>query len=359
MINGKLLGRRVVMGDTVWLSSSGSGLFFEYKNAKSIRILLLGDETVSKEECRFNRPRFRIELDDILFEQGTLSESEQRFYLPLSPLGSSGRVSILKLSEASQSTLGVRIFADGEILPVPDKQKKIEFIGDSITCGYSVDGNFSQVFSTSTENVTKTYAYLAAKALDADACFTCFSGFGIHSGYTGSGERNASILVPDWYEKVGFCDHIIPGHRRVNEYDWDFSLFVPDVIVINLGTNDISYCGNDPVRQTCFQEDYISFLGTVRRRNPEAWILCTLGLMGTTLNGRVKEAVDLYKKETGDPRISFFPLQDQLSSDGYVPDYHPTALTHEKAAEKLIPVLRELIILNEVSINSVQTLRHQ
>jgi len=51
-------------------------------------------------------------------------------------------VSIVKLSEQSHSYVGVKnIHAVTEygIIPTPERERKIEFIGDSITCGYGVD----------------------------------------------------------------------------------------------------------------------------------------------------------------------------------------------------------------------------
>ncbi|MDD4125954.1 MAG: hypothetical protein PHW77_09570, partial [Eubacteriales bacterium] len=61
-----------------------------------------------------------------------------------------------------------------------DKKLKIEFIGDSITCGYGVAGPSAVgVFNTYEEDCTMTYAYAAAKSVDADISFAGASGQGI------------------------------------------------------------------------------------------------------------------------------------------------------------------------------------
>ena len=55
------------------------------------------------------------------------------------------------------------------ISPEPEKPLSIEFIGDSITCAYGVEGqSSSEPFKTSTENFMKSYAYLTAQKLNAD-----------------------------------------------------------------------------------------------------------------------------------------------------------------------------------------------
>ena len=79
----------------------------------------------------------------------------------------------------------------------PGLAHKIEFIGDSITAGYGVDDEVKEHgFSTATEDVTKTYAYKTAAALQADYSIVAYSGHGIISGYTGDGEKNTGLLIP-------------------------------------------------------------------------------------------------------------------------------------------------------------------
>ena len=84
------------------------------------------------------------------------------------------RVKIIHLSEANNGAVGVKSISTVSsvrqpLVPVPAKKYSIEFIGDSITCAYGVEGKSSgESFMTSTENFMKSYAYLTAKKLDAD-----------------------------------------------------------------------------------------------------------------------------------------------------------------------------------------------
>ena len=87
----------------------------------------------------------------------------------------------------------------------------------------------------------------------------------------------------------------------------------------------------------------MEFLKVVRRNNPDAVLLCTLGVMGDRLYPMVYRAVQDYTAETGDTDIHSMKFDVQKASDGYVADWHPTAVTHGKAAEKLAAEIREVM----------------
>ena len=186
-------------------------------------------------------------------------------------------------------------------------------------------------------------ACLTAQALGADAVMTCFSGHGIVSGYTGDPSvRNGSELVPPYYEKEGRNGYRLRNGKLPEEIDRDFSAFQPDYIVINLGTNDMSWCGTDGERGTLYAEGYTQFLKTVRKHNPNARILCALGVMGTLLNPMLEQAVARYRTETGDGQIRLLMLEDQNAArDGYGADYHPSETTQRLLAEKVTETIRQ------------------
>ena len=76
----------------------------------------------------------------------------------------------------------------GNLLPSsPKPELKVEFIGNSITCGYGIeDDNPNNGFSYDTENHTMTYAHKVARALNADVNIVARSGIGIYRNYGGS-----------------------------------------------------------------------------------------------------------------------------------------------------------------------------
>jgi len=239
----------------------------------------------------------------------------------------------------------VNVTSAEDITPTAQTGKlKIEFIGDSITCGYGVDDeDRDHHFKTSTEDATKAYAYKTAMALDADYSLVSYSGNGIISGYTDNGTRQTSQLVPAVYKKFakswGSYDMF-----SVQELDWDFSQFQPDYIVINLGTNDASYTKGDQERIQEYIDGYVDFLSTVRENNPKAHIICSLGVMGTDLYPAVEKAAAAYTEKTGDTNLSTFKFTVQDGNkNGYAADWHPTAASHDIAAAELTEYIKSLI----------------
>jgi lysophospholipase L1-like esterase len=216
----------------------------------------------------------------------------------------------------------------------------IEFIGDSITCGYGIDDeDRDHHFSTSTEDFTKTYAYKTARELNADYSAVALSGYGIISGYT-TGEKASEQSLPRYYDKVGFSYGSFPG-LNIAETGWDFTR-AADVIVINLGTNDDSYCQNDKDKQAEFAAKYEEFIKTVRSRNKDAKILCALGIMGGRLYPSVELAAENYNKATGDENVFCMKFDEQQMSDGLAADWHPTERTNVKAAQKLTAEIKKI-----------------
>ena len=249
------------------------------------------------------------------------------------------------MSECADSTMGVAsVICDTKPEPTEEKVFRVEFVGDSITCGYGVDGVLGDLYSTSNEDATKAYAYLAAAELDVDYSLVSFSGYGIISGYTELEVPRTECLVPDYSRTMGnsygrFADRVDPS-----EVAWDFGSFSADVVVINLGTNDASYCRDVPERHRAFIDAYKRFLRDVRECNRSAVILCTLGIMDDRLNGAMQTAVEEYTEESGDAdvRTMLFTPQN-MEKDGAAVDWHPSAVTHRKEACLLIEYMRENI----------------
>ena len=59
------------------------------------------------------------------------------------------------------------------------RKNKLLVIGDSISCGYGVEGAYPCTWSASTENVLDSYATLVADAVDAEVIVTAWSGKGV------------------------------------------------------------------------------------------------------------------------------------------------------------------------------------
>ena len=110
-------------------------------------------------------------------------------------------------------------------------ERRIEFIGNSITCGYGVESeNPSDPFTYETENHFYTYAARTARALKAQHLVVARSGIGVYRNY-GAPRSGSKDCMPAMYEQVLFTD---------STELWDHTLYTPDVVCINLGTNDTS-----------------------------------------------------------------------------------------------------------------------
>lgn len=341
----KLVGRTYLNDDTLWTAFSGSGVEFTY-TGKKLDITVIGDyaSTAGNDE---NYARVAIYIDGERVVDDMLNEKEKTYTAFESDTAKSVDVQIIKLSECAMSTFGIKPIkiADGEkIEPAKAKDLKIEFIGDSITCGYGVDDeNKEHHFKTSTEDVTKAYAYKTAKALNADYSMVSISGYGIISGYTDDGKKKPEQTIPQYYDKLGFSYNKFADNLEVASLEWDFNNYKPDIVVINLGTNDMSYATNDATRAE-FEEGYIEFLKQIRSHNPDAYIFCTYGVMGNTLLKNIKNVCEQYSAQTGDERVRFFTLsmQDE-NANGIAADWHPSEKTHEICAEKAVRSIKETL----------------
>jgi len=60
-----------------------------------------------------------------------------------------------------------------------------------------------------------------------------------------------------------------------NELKWNYKAWAPQVVVINLGTND--FCGGFIPDRDDFVRTYINFINKIQGNYPEAKIICTIG----------------------------------------------------------------------------------
>ncbi len=340
----KILGRTFEKNNVLYLAHSASAIEFEVE-AKSLTVNLVGDVTARPYRASVvptNMARVSIYVNGELKETLTMDAQKKAVKILDEKKAKKAVVRIAKITESAQSYVGIKdlvLDKNGKISPLAAKDLKIEFVGDSITCGYGVEADGAgNSFTTQTENAEKAYAYLTAKALDADYSIVSYSGYGIYSGYTGDGNRNTASLVPPVYSKVCFNY----SDMSKNNIAWDFSKFQPNLVVINLGTNDDSYCKNDQKKQA-YVDAYVEFLKDVRAKNPNAYIICSLGIMGDTLYPNVESVVSKYSAASGDKKVEAFHFEPHTASDGYGADWHPSAKTQSDRAAVLTAHIKSLI----------------
>ena len=319
----KIIGRTVTKDGVTWLVQSGAAVECTVTGTEA-SVTIAGDGNTAGDEKY--RPRYGVYVDGELIKDVVMGETEQTVSLFSGNTERTATVKVMHLSEANNGAIGVKSFKvtskkSEPVKPTAKKDLTIEFVGDSITCAYGVGADSQYVsFETATEDFSKSYAYLAAQLLDADYSAVSYSGYGIYSGYSGDGKRNTDSLVPPVYEQVA----------KFGGYDakWDFAANPNDVVFINLGTNDDSYAKDDlETRAPLYQAAYVDFLKEVRKCNPDAAIVCTLGIMGCT---ELYPSIEAAVKEVGDPKIFCYESPTHnIQRDGIGADWHPSPVTHE------------------------------
>lgn len=233
------------------------------------------------------------------------------------------KIKILKLTELQYGKAEIlSVCTDG--VPVPTETaghtgKKMLFIGDSITAGYGVNGKETDlVFTTETEDVTKAYPYLTAEAFGAEAWFACFSGGGMISRWIPPEEEKplTDILLPEVFDK---------------SID---AVYIPDIVCLNIGTNDASYTRGDAQKEAVFAEAYMEFVKKLIMYYPNAYILIQYGLMEESLVDTIQNVAEQCAGLGS--RCSFLRLPMLDKADGCGTGAHPSSITHKKTAQTVI-----------------------
>lgn len=225
---------------------------------------------------------------------------------------------------------------DCSLSPAPAlSERRIEFIGNSITCGYGVESTERDApFLDATCNHYFTYAARTARALEAQHVVVARSGIGVYRNY--NGPRNG--------DKINMNTEYTHTLLYDTSEQWDFTRYTPQVVCINLGTNDTSTSGADP---KLLKKGYVDLLHQVRSAYPDAKIVLLCGpmmngdaltLVNTTLDKVAEEA-----QKAGDKEVYRFNFAPQNGDLGYGASWHPSYWQHEKMAGELVPFLRSLM----------------
>jgi lysophospholipase L1-like esterase len=261
-------------------------------------------------------------------------------------------LTIVKRTESSLGGLGsagrgeffgFRVRPGTVLTPVATPQRLLEFVGDSITCGYgdevSTTDPDSYQFTSVNEDAWNTYGAITARAFAADYVAVAESGRGLirnYGGFTGP-------VVPELYERTLPDDSFAPL--------WDHTRYSPDVVVVNLGTNDFSpgiALDQLESHRTAFRQGYIAFLSRIRVVHPAASIIAVVGPMlndsfpegyaaWTSIQTEVAAAVEA-RHAANDIDVHYFALAPQ-EGPYYGEDWHPTIATHQAMADALVPFI--------------------
>jgi lysophospholipase L1-like esterase len=235
-------------------------------------------------------------------------------------------VTICKNTESGIGYLEFIGFRCKALLPSPARPiRKIEFIGNSITCGMGSDLSVTPCDKGQwydQHNAYMSYGPTTARSLKAQWQLTAVSGIGlIHSCC------NMTVTMPQVFDKVNL---------RTDSIAWNFKKYQPDVVTICLGQND----GIQDSATFC--KAYLNFIQTIRQYYPKATIICLNSPMAderlTTVLKKYITAV-VYTANRNDKNVyPYFFSKRYYKGCGD----HPNLEEHEQMAKELSAYIKKI-----------------
>ncbi|MEO8768569.1 MAG: SGNH/GDSL hydrolase family protein [Ferruginibacter sp.] len=236
------------------------------------------------------------------------------------------KISIVKNTEANIGYLEFVGIRCNQLLTPDDKPtRKIEFYGNSITCGASADASAipcGKGVWQDQHNAYLSYGAVTARTLNAQYHLSSVSGIGLMHSCC-----NLDIIIPKVYDKISM---------RNDTIHWDFNKYQPDLVTVCLGQND------GVQDSKIFLNNYVSFLKTLRTHYPHATIICLSSPMADeTLRNFLHNILDDVIKQfsrSGDKKIYSYFFDKQYIHGC---DYHPDIKEHAEIASLLSDFIRK------------------
>jgi lysophospholipase L1-like esterase len=273
---------------------------------------------------------FTVVIDGVEHSRFRTVPGQTRYVLAESLPPGTHRLDLIKDTEGQNgwnALTGIHAEALLDLPPAPER--KIEFIGDSITCGFGVDDSligckdgtwFDQ------HRASHAFGPLTARRFNAQYMLTGFSGMGMYRNW-----NSLAPVVPQRYDGI-FADY-------EESPDWNHASYSPQLIMVAVGTNDFSDGDGTTPRAAFDPEAYLSaysgFVARLRSVHPQAKILLTAS---PTLNPeRLAMQLSLLRQIPGVTVYSFKNRYNQGCNG------HPNAAEQRQMSDELIPVISSLM----------------
>ena len=328
-------GRTFDIGSSVGIDWSSSGVSFNVK-ATDVKMTFAAN----------GGPWIQIFVDGERTKRIQITNGEYEIATDLN----AEKVTEIKVVNSSENNFNFaainRISIKGELVPIERKNYKIEVIGDSISAGqWMTAASDATVFNLEEEDSTRTYASLLADKFDAELTLLASSGAGVYVDSSGlkSGEVNTDNKPANiWADMYG---HAVTARsargvaRGIKSEDWDFTNDNPDLIIVNLGTNDASKAPKEAGTELdTFNNGVTTAVGDlltkITTKHPNAKIVWCYGIMNNTLTTVIKTAVESFAKTNSNVSFIELPAQSEFS-DTTGGGNHPNVETHAKLADYL------------------------
>ena len=336
-MNMRLSGRCVEKDDTLYLCHSAAYVEFELEG-KYLAVEMASEGGGDDFKAWMG---FYVNDMEATYKRFPLDAGTNEYVLWESDTVEKVVIRLAKTSENQYAYAAIKNFIldeDAKTVATAKKDKHIQFIGDSITCGFGNEGGAGEPFLTGTENPFKAFAALTAKKLDADFTLISWSGIGIISSYVDPDveEPNTGVLVPKLYP---YTDYSLSARMGWEMDGYEFGKDDLDVIVINLCTNDSSYTRDHADRKAAFQEEYTRFLNYLQTCYPGTPIVCCAGAMNRMLMDEVKQAAEAANKPGS--KVYHYRFTPGVPEDGEGSVGHPSQIRHEKMSQELSAWIKE------------------
>jgi lysophospholipase L1-like esterase len=331
--------------DTVWVPASDpkigvSGRFADAEPAGAIRfgypgvtlrVCFQGSKVRVRARSSNGKSRMLTRLDgvDVSVTRLGARNSDLELWSGLAD----GQIHCLEWIHLTETWIGIVEVAGFEITgqvqaakPVPER--RILVIGDSVTCGEGVERTPDCKKSPQWWNSERSYGVLLGRRFNAESQLVCYGGRGLVRDWQGNddglnGVNLFQLAVPDLQTKPM----------------WDHRRYAPDVVVVNLGTNDFN------VEQPAFPERehfvtrYVELVVQIRGAYPKAELFLTAGSMVEDASAPQRRPLSVFQdyidetlRRLADSHVHGVKLSHQPGDEC---DPHPIAEQHAVMAKEL------------------------
>ncbi len=316
------IGRTAIVENGITCDFSASGIAFSGTMRDTVRI------TVETNQEAY----FTVYVDGKrLLDRYQVTPEKKLISFDLGEAVGEHTVRIVKQSEIRYTRCviqNIQIYGVLQAAPI-QQDRYIEFIGDSITCGYGVlgDNSVSDPGNVLYADATQAYAFLAAEKLNADYSLVCCGGIGLAI------EENKQIVpfnMTDIYSYIS-----APAYRPdTKKYE---ATRTPDCVVINLGTNDNA----KGVTEEAYKAGVKALIEMVRDNYGNVKIVWAHNAMGESRADWTLAAFDEWCMANAVARDMF--LMVKLTQNNAGAGAHPNTEGQIQAAEELSSFLLENI----------------
>lgn len=226
---------------------------------------------------------------------------------------------IAKFQNDEMQLVGLFLNDKARILKLPKKNKWIEFIGDSITSG-----------DRTSKGNTSAYPWLVGDSLKVEHSQISYCGIALTSGYHYHYKGAPKIGMDSAYFNLKQPNSELPNslyHLKHRE---------PNLIVINLGTND----SHLQVPSAIFQSHYSYFITSIRKKYPKSMLVLLMPFNGayhSEIKNMVNQSLDSLTN------LKIIETKGWLKKSDFSDGTHPTDAGHEIISQNLSPILKEYL----------------